>query len=191
MPIRHHITLNDKSRSINDLSTGGCFVSEPELGLNVGEKVVLSFKGADLTIACKGEVMRRTPGGYGIRFMSLPAVQRRDIRQMLKARFTLRYEIELPGAWVFDGKKIDGRVLNISNFGCYVQAEVAEVTEGVEGELEIEVKRQRHLLPGRIVWVNRTRIHEKPLGFGVNFKSSRRSLMRVIIERYGKGKLTR
>ena len=110
MPIRHHITLNEQSRSINDLSTGGCFVSEPELGLNVGEKVVLSFKGADLTIACKGEVMRSTPGGYGVRFMSLPAVERQDIRRMLKTRFTLRYEIELPGGWIFDGKIIDGQV---------------------------------------------------------------------------------
>ena len=28
--------------------------------------------------------MRRTPGGYEIRFMSLLAVQRRDIRRMMK-----------------------------------------------------------------------------------------------------------
>ncbi len=54
--------------------------------------------------------MRRTPGGYGIRFMSLPAVERRDIRRMLKTRFTLRHEIELPGGWIFDVKIIDGQV---------------------------------------------------------------------------------
>ena len=54
--------------------------------------------------------MRRTPGGYEIRFMSLLAVQRRDIRRMMKTRFTLRYKIELPGGWIFDGKIIDGQV---------------------------------------------------------------------------------
>ena len=48
--------------------------------------------------------------GYGIRFMSLAAVERRDIRRMLKTRFTLRYKIELPDGWIFDGKIIDGQV---------------------------------------------------------------------------------
>ncbi len=63
-----------------------------------------------LLLTGNGEVMHRTPGGYRIRFMSLPAVEGRDIRLMLKTHFTLRHEIELPGGWIFDGKIIDGQV---------------------------------------------------------------------------------
>ncbi|MBA7710000.1 hypothetical protein ES703_118927 [subsurface metagenome] len=81
--------------------------------------------------------------------------------------------------------------MNISNYGCYLQAEVTEVAERLEGELAVEIKRRSHLLPGRIVWVNRAGIHEKPNGFGVNFKANQHRLMKVIIQRYGKGELTR
>ncbi len=190
-PIRHRITLNGEIRSISDMSKEGCFVSEPDIGLKVADKVTISFQGEALTIECKGEIMRSTPDGFGVRFFSLSAAQKRDISRMLKTLFAVRYDVDLSGYWLLNGQRLTTKVVDISDTGCYLQADVSGIDKGAEGTFEVQNRRRRHLLPGAIVWVNNESSHEKPAGFGVHFAKNQRGSVKKIVAHYGTGKLIR
>ena len=182
--IRHYVHLNDRMCNVTDLSDGGCFVAEPHLELEVGQKVSVRFKADALTIACRGEVMRRTPDGFGVRFMRLPLAQKQDIRSMIRKRFPFRYAVRLHGKWISDGRQLEGTIWDISSSGCYFQADVGGLRERQKGLLEIPVLRLRASLSGTVVWLNPTELHGKPIGFGAHFDRSQRRLMRTIRGKY-------
>jgi Tfp pilus assembly protein PilZ len=156
--------------------------------LKVADKVSISFQGEALTIECKGEIMRSTPDGFGVRFFSLSFAQKRDIRRILKTLFAVRYDVDLSGYWLLNGQRLTTKVVDISNTGCYLQADVSGIEKGAEGIFEVQNRRRRHLLPGAIVWVNSESSHEKPAGFGVHFAKSRRRVVKKIVAHYGTGK---
>ena len=182
VPIRHYVHLDDRQCNVSDLSDTGCFVAEPQLGLELGQKVSIRFKADAMTIACRGEVMRRTPDGFGVRFMRLRLAQQQDIRRMIRKRFPFRYPVELRGKWIFDGRQLEGTVLDISRTGCYLQADVAGLQEGQRGLLELPLHRRQAQLPGTIVWLNPAELHGKPVGFGAHFDRSQRKLIKTIAE---------
>jgi len=125
--IRYHIQLNDGRCNITDLSDSGCFVAEPGLEVSVGDKVAVSFQADALAIACKGEIMRRIPDGFGVRFMGLTFAQKRDIRRMIRKRFPFRFPVDLQGRWVADGRQLAARLIDISRTGCYLAAGVVDL----------------------------------------------------------------
>ena len=193
IPIYHTIALDGQSRIMNDLSTGGCFVLEECLDRKPGGKVKLHFLSNTLDIECMGEIMRVTGTGLGIRFMHMAPAKRRDIARMLKNRFALRQKVDIPCTWVFRGEESGSRMVDLSSGGCYLQAQLAGLSDGVEGELRVVFphnKRSFSLL-GQVVWINHTGAHEKPVGFGFRFLHKQARFMKEATLRYGQGMLVR
>ena len=191
IPIIHIIILNGEPRKITDLSAGGCFVAELALGFNAGDRVSINFKIDVVTVDCKGEVRRCTPDGYGIQFLGLPAKTKRQITRMLKKRFSLRYEVDLTCTWTYNKKKSEGKILNISRGGCYIQSDVSGLEKGMSIDISAEINKRRYLLPARIAWINPAGEHEKPIGFGCQFVYKQLKLIRLLMKIYGKLTLTR
>jgi len=191
--IHHKVTIDGQSRVMSDLSTGGCFVLETGSERAPGVIVKLSFTSHTLSIECAGEVMRVTGDGLGIRFVRLPADKRRDIRRMLKNRFSLRQKVDIPCTWVFKGEESQSRMLDVSRAGCYVQAQFAGLKAGSEGALRVTLSGRSavYSLPGRVIWTNQSGAHEKPAGFGFRFDRWQASFMKKATARYGLGVLVR
>jgi hypothetical protein len=184
--IRHCIEIKGQRCTITDLSAEGCFVSEPQLELTVGEKATINFQGDTMKIRCTGEVMRSTPQGFGIRFLNLRGIEKRDIRRMIRTRFPFRYKVAIPGQWRFDGRQISAKILDISTSGCYLEAGVEGAREGLEGALQAEILGHKIQLPALIIWINQTGLHDKPLGFGLHFFKKYKRLVRAIANRMNK-----
>jgi Tfp pilus assembly protein PilZ len=191
IPIKHVIRVNDQERRISDLSQGGCFIAEPGLGLLAGNRVPLAFESDTLRIKCLGEIRRVSPEGYGVQFLGLPAGKRRDIRLMLKKRFSLRYEVNLDCTWSFDSKKRDATILNISKGGCYLSTSMSGIEPGIYGNIAFVLKSRSYHFIARVVWINETVKHEKPVGFGVQFTHRHTRTVKAILRSYGKRVLTR
>ena len=90
--------------------------------------------------------------------------------------------MKLPGKWSFTGRALEGTVLDISRTGFYLQADVAGLQVGQQGQLEIPVRRRSLSLPGTVVWLNPAELHGKPVGFGAQFQRAQKSLIRTIEE---------
>jgi hypothetical protein len=192
IPVHHAVTLDGQTRTMNDLSTTGCFVLEPGLQRVLGARLKLSFQSNTLNIECMGEVMRMTDKGLGIRFIRLPAAKKRDIHRMLKNRFALRHKVDIPSAYAVEGKERESRLVDLSNGGCYVQSQVEGLQEGSSLELRVLLPPDRHYsLPGQVVWVNDEGLHSKPVGFGFHFDHHQAGFMREATKRYGQGVLVR
>ena len=186
IPINHFITLNGTKMKISDISYTGCFISEPEIELKVGDKADLNFESYRLSIECRGEVMRQTPEGFGIRFLNLPAAKQRDLRRLLKKRYFLRYAVDLDGLWIHGREREDAHILDVSTGGCYVHTDIEDFDVGMEGQVDIKVNGTIFSPPGKIVWLNKSEIGGKPTGFGFKFTHRQRKLMRLLFKRRGK-----
>ena len=182
VPIRHFIQLNGQRAPITDLSISGCFVAEPERALAIGEKVLIDFEADTLRVECRGDVMRKTPGGYGIRFLSLDSRGKRDIRRMIKKRFPFRYAVDISGSWISDGRETAVTILDISNTGSYLQADLEGIAEGQGGELVFSFHNRERRLPASVIWLNQRELHEKPVGFGVRFVSNEKKIVGRIVQ---------
>jgi len=191
IPIRHVISVNGEERKVNDLSQGGCFIAEPGLKLEAGDRVSLDFESDTLSIRCQGEIRRRTPDGFGVQFLGLPFRKRHDIKHMLKKRFSLRYEVDIAGTWTFDAARRDATVMNISSGGCYLRTEVTDIQAGMQGRVEFDLKGHRFLFNAAVVWINAVEKHEKPVGFGLRFVRRHARMVKSILKLYGKRVLTR
>jgi hypothetical protein len=185
VPIRHRIILNGETRPVSDVSTTGCFVSESDFGLEIGEKVSISFKADALTIDCRGEVMRIIPDGYGLRFMGLSFVQKQDIRRMLASRYAFRYEVNVACTWVSNSHSAKGTIQDISTSGCFVQGEVTEVVKNQRGTLRLASGSIRRNVRGTIVWV-KSSSDEKQAGCAVQFSNNQRRMVNRILKQQGK-----
>jgi Tfp pilus assembly protein PilZ len=193
IPVYHTVTIDGERRTMNDLSTGGCFVLEPGFKHSLGAKVSLSFQSNTLNIECMGEIMRVTDTGLGIRFIRLPSIKKRDIHRMLKNRFTLRQKVDIPCTWIFEEKEIEARMLDLNSGGCYVQAQIDGLRAGSTGRLKVlfQSDRRSFSLPGQVVWINPSGAHEKPVGFGYRFDRRQARFMRDATIQYGLGILVR
>jgi Tfp pilus assembly protein PilZ len=191
IPIYHTVTVNGEPRRMSDLSDGGCFVIDSTPGRAPGGAVALSFASSTLNIECLGEIMRVTGKGIGIRFIRLPLAKRRDIRRMLRDRFSLRQKVDLPCRWIFDGVQIQSRMLDISRQGCYIQAEVPEVMVGMNGVVEVTLFDASYSVNGHIVWMNPDGIHQKPAGFGLRFDGRPLGFVKKTVALHGLGALVR
>jgi hypothetical protein len=197
LPIRHGISLDGTHTVMNDLSVTGCFVPSPVEGpggplvLNAGHMVAVSFSSETLTLTIQGQVMRETPSGWGIRFLSVSRREKQDIARLLKNRYTLRYKVDLPAQWGLDDPSSAGRTIDISASGCFVSADVYEVEPGRSAVVSVDVGGTRIAAPGTIVWLNREGSHHKPPGFGFHYKRPQQRLVRLVRRRLGKLELTR
>jgi len=191
IPILHRILLDGMPRKITDLSEGGCFVAEPYTGFNPGDSVIVHFNIEKITVNCEGEVKRTVPEGLGIQFLSLPAQTKRALRQLLKKRFALRYEVDLPCSCTFNGTQPEGRILNISRGGCYIQAGSSGLQTGMPVDILTKIGSREYLLQARVAWVNRGGEHGKPEGFGCGFSYKQQKLMRLLTHFFGRLQLTR
>lgn len=186
VPIRHFIQLDGQRAAITDLSISGCFVSDPAMNLKIGQKVAIDFEADTLRVECRGDVMRKTPGGYGIRFLSLDRRAKRDVHHMIKKRFPFRYQVNIPGSWNAAGRNVEVKILDISNTGSYLQAGLEDVAEGQEGELVFSFHHRDRHLPGTVIWLNKTELHEKPVGFGIRFIRNEKKIVGRIVEQIRK-----
>jgi hypothetical protein len=197
LPIRHDISLNGMQALMNDLSVTGCFVPGPVAGpagplvLRVGDMVAVSFSSETLTLTTQGQVMRETPWGWGIRFLSVGRREKKDIARLLKNRYALRYKVDLPAQWGLNDPSSTGRTIDISASGCFVNADVYEVEPGQPAVVSVDVGGTRIAAPGTIVWLNREGRHHKPTGFGFHYKRPQQKLVRLVRHSLGKLELTR
>ena len=193
IPIYHRVSIDGQPRTMNDLSTGGCFVLEPGSTRPAGSRVQISFQSTTLTIECAGEVMRVTGTGLGLRFIRLPWSKRRDVARLLRERFVLRHKVDIPCSWIFGNEESASRMVDLSNTGCYLETQPAGLHEKSEGTVKVALtcNNHRYSLPGRVVWINRTGAHEKPVGFGLEFARRQAGFMKDATVHYGQGMLVR
>lgn len=193
VPIYHTVEIDGRSRIMNDLSTTGCFVLESGLDRRPGARVGVSFQSNALTIECKGEIMRVTPTGLGIRFIRLPRAKKHDIRELLRNRFSLRQKVDIPCQWFFHDEESQSQIVDLSRTGCYLQVQFAGLSEGARGELRVVLPCSRHSysLPGEVAWINHLGAHEKPVGFGLRFTNKQARFMKDVTLHYGQGMLVR
>ena len=193
IPIYHTILLDGASRSVSDLSTGGCFIVEKDTVRTLGSRVRLSFPGDTLRIDCMGEIMRATGEGYGVRFVGLPFSKRSDIARMLRKRFTLRHKVELPCVMVFEEKERSATMLDLSSGGCYVQAATEGLLQGAAGTLRVKLadNPRTFSFTGKTVWINSAGANRKPVGFGFEFHWRQGRFLKLTVAKYGQGALIR
>ena len=72
---------------LRDISEGGAYI-ETEQSVKVGQRLIISLSSPVLvrTCAISGTVVRRDPGGIGIRFEALTLQQKQVIRSLLESR---------------------------------------------------------------------------------------------------------
>lgn len=186
IPINHFISLDGKKLKVSDISYTGCFVPEPKLTLKIGDKVDLNFESYRFSIQCQGEVMRESPEGLGIRFLNLPPAKQRDLRRLMKKRYFLRYAVDLDGLWIHGKKREDAQILDVSTGGCFVHTDVHDLDIGMDGRVDIKINGTIFSADGKLVWLNKSEIAEKPAGFGFKFSHHQGKLMRTLFERRGK-----
>lgn len=155
--------------------------------------VALSFTSHTLSINCMGEVMRVAADGLGIRFVRLPGVKKRDIRWLLKNRYSLRQKVDIPCTCVVQGEESQSRMLNVSRSGCYAQAQFAGFEVGSETAVKVAFSGTGLLysLKGRVAWINQSGAYEGPAGFGLRFDSRQTGFVNKATACYGLGVLVR
>jgi Tfp pilus assembly protein PilZ len=193
IPIHHEVFLDGQSLVADDLSSLGCFVRDPGSSRTVGGKVGIKFLSESLTVECRGEIMRTTGTGLGIRFIGLPRAQKRDIESMLRKRFSLRQKVDLACACAFASNERGGTMLNLSSGGCYVRSSVEGLGDEARGTISLQIPEgdRSYRVPFRIVWINNAAQHEKPVGFGCQFDRKQPAMMRYITLHCGQGMLIR
>ncbi len=72
---------------LRDISEGGAYI-ETEQSVRVGQRLIMSLSSPVLVRSCaiNGTVVRRDPGGIGIRFEALTLQQKQVIRSLLESR---------------------------------------------------------------------------------------------------------
>ena len=191
IPIHHVIEIDSKKMNVNDLSVGGCFVIKSDEELSTVRDHDITFKSDRLEISCSGQIMRETNDGYGIMFKNLNKVQKKDIQHFLQKRFSLRHQINVSGLWISDGISKNSTILDISKGGCFISCDLSEIQVKDSGAVAFEVNGNKFKIPSRVTWINSTGEHEKPEGFGCEFKVSHKKLIKKIIQEYGTTGLTR
>jgi len=185
--------VDGETRAINDLSTSGCFVLEPMSDRTPGARLMIFSQSNSLNFECSGEVMRVTATGIGVRFIRLPAPKKREIRRLLKNRFSLRQKVDIPCTWVFGYEESESRMVDLSSGGCFVHAQLGGLKEGADGVLKVMLAARKSLysLPGHVVWINHAGAHQKPVGFGFQFDHRQGGFMQEATIHYGQGMLVR
>jgi len=197
IPIRHGVSLNGIRAQIDDLSITGCFVPGPLQGpsgpvaLRVGEEVTVSFRSDTLTLTTRGQVMRETPSGWGIRFLSLQGKEKKDVARLLKNRYALRYKADLAAEWSLDDAVHKARLVDVSATGCFVAGEVLALEPGTAAAVAVDIGVANVVVRGQVVWVNREAEHDKPQGFGFRFIRRQGRLVRLVRLHFGKLEQTR
>ncbi len=190
VPIRHSITLDGDPAFIDDLSTTGCFVPGTH-PYHAGDHVSVSFRSETLTLKARGQVMRETPYGLGIRFASLSRNEKKDLAHLLKNRYSLRYKADLPAEWSVDSRVHAGRLRDVSTTGCYIAGDALALEPGTAAAIAVDAGQTDLVARGRVVWVNHAGDHGKPPGFGFRFNRSQRRLVRLVTLQFGPLERTR
>ena len=193
IPIYHPVAINGTEHIMSDLSDGGCFVSWDCPECAAGNRVALSFKSQSLCIECQGEIMRITSKGIGIRFLRLPRESKRDIRRLIRNRYSLRHKVDIPCVSRFGDEESTARMLDVSPTGCYLQAQYAGLRAGSEGVLHVAIGEARPAvnLSGSVVWINPGDVGGRPPGFGFHFGHRQAHFVKEAAERFGIGVLVR
>jgi Tfp pilus assembly protein PilZ len=110
---------------------------------------------------------------------------------MLKKRFALRYELPVDCTWTSDSRTRDAGMVNISAGGCYIRGDVTGIQTGMEGTVQFQLNSHNFRFRASVVWINEAEVHEKPVGFGMQFNRRHGRTVRAIVRLYGKRVLTR
>jgi hypothetical protein len=191
VPIRHQILLDGVSLTTSDLSPGGCFVPEPLIERRVGDRLGIRFECDGTTVRCAGAIVRTTPEGFGVRFAGLSFSAKRAVRRMLRNRYALRYDVDLPARFAGRIEVRECRIVNISRSGCYVNLDSAGIEAGEAGSAAFLLRGETFLMPGRVVWVSGVGESGKPPGLGFRFSRGRLRLARAIRRESRRWRLTR
>jgi hypothetical protein len=193
IPVQLRVSLDEMVLLATDLSPLGCFVREPESPRAAGTKVAVKFHSDTLLIECTGEIMRITKEGVGIRFMHLPFSKKREIGRVLRRRLVLRHKVELPATWKCGQEMQEGRILNLSRGGCYIQAPSICFHEGTHGSVTVLLngRRQPYEVSGTIVWINSAGGNEEQAGYGLKFDKAQRRLLWIAANRHSQGIIIR
>ena len=60
------------------------------------------------------------------------------------------------------------------------------IAEGQGGQLILSFHQRERHLPATVIWVNKTELHEKPIGFGVRFVRNEKKIVGRIVEQVKK-----
>lgn len=97
-PLSFTVDLEGRSAVASDLSASGCFVVDRQANRVPGGRVRLSLPVDERKIECRGDIMRATPEGFGIRFVGLTAEEKREIGRMMKTHFHPAQKVGVAGS---------------------------------------------------------------------------------------------
>jgi len=60
------------------------------------------------------------------------------------------------------------------------------IVEGEGGELVFSFHNRERHLPASVIWLNKTELHEKPIGFGVRFVLNEKKVVGRIVQQIKK-----
>jgi hypothetical protein len=190
--IRYFIKLDGVDYRITDLSTEGCFVSEPNIADSESDDYRFELSLDKRKIEGGARLMREIESGYGLMFVSLSRGGRSAISKFLRQRFALRYLVSLPGTWQKQGRTTEVIVHDLSSGGCFVATDDISPAEGERGRIEMRIPGHNQVATGKIAWKNTDGSHQqKPQGFGVTFDRKQRAFVRHIVRKHGKMQLVR
>ncbi len=166
-----------------DIGMGGMFLLMPA-PWPVGSERTLLIKDQDLQIECKVRVVRVTPDGVGILFLSKDELFRRSILAVILGRFASgdhfldrrmndRFQLNTPVILRVGASETPGILANANLNGVYIETEAAPGDIGTLVEVSIPAASplsSREDEPADLSAVCQLKIvHRQPDGFGAAF----------------------
>lgn len=97
-PMSFTVDLDGRAAVASSLSTSGCFVVDRQANRATGGRIRLSLPVDSRKIECRGDIMRATPDGFGIRFVGLTVEDKRDISRMMRKHLDAGRKVGVAGS---------------------------------------------------------------------------------------------
>jgi len=197
VPIHHFIsaTLGTKKTRkipINDISPGGCYITEKFSNIYIGQKFDLEFNAQNFNFLTQAEIVRIDQNGFGVRFQNLTKELEKEIDLFVKTRFALRYKVNFAAILTLKKKKIAGRLIDVSDTGSFFQPDNDQLkfldksNKGDAIHLSFVYNNETIDLEGNIVWFQPNPSLNKPIGCALNFNKKFRKKLNPITKEISK-----
>lgn len=141
------------------------------ISLNLYSKGSLDLEGKVFEI----ERLKGGRLGVWIRYQAESERSLQTIQEFLKSSYSPRYNVRFSVDILLPSRVIHGEAINLSEKGIFVEADPAVLTTGQECRLVLNGHNGRIKLSGRVTWINKGQMYDKPNGYGFQFIRDTRS----------------
>ena len=110
---------------------------------------------------------------------------RRPQTDIVRARYGVRYLVDLPGEWVRREDRRTGTIYDLSGSGCFLATDIAGMQAGMPGRVGIVVDSVKIDTGARVIWVNGSAETDRPPGFGMQFSHKQKKLLKRVAQARG------